>query len=344
MKRILVTGGAGFIGSHTVIELLELNYEIIIIDSYVNSSIKTLNYYLENNKKKSNIKIFNLDLRDLESIEEIFSIAEKEGKSIDAVIHFSGLKAVGESVSNPLIYWDCNVVGTLNLLKIMDKYRCYNLVFSSSATVYEESDSLLLDEQSKVKPKNPYGKTKLAVEEILTDLYNSNKTKWKIACLRYFNPIGAHPQGYLGEEPLNVPNNIFPIINKVALGQIKELKVFGNDWPTTDGTAIRDYIHVQDLAKGHIKTLDFLFKQNPQILKLNLGTGIGTSVLDLIKTFEEINKVKIPYIFTERRSGDSCHTVADNSQALEKLDWHPIYNLNDMCRDGWNWYSKGSQF
>ena len=344
MKRILVTGGAGFIGSHTVIELLELNYEIIIIDSYVNSSIKTLNYYLENNKKKSNIKIFNLDLRDLESIEEIFSIAEKEGKSIDAVIHFSGLKAVGESVSNPLIYWDCNVVGTLNLLKIMDKYRCYNLVFSSSATVYEESDSLLLDEQSKVKPKNPYGKTKLAVEEILTDLYNSNKTKWKIACLRYFNPIGAHPQGYLGEEPLNVPNNIFPIINKVALGQIKELKVFGNDWPTTDGTAIRDYIHVGDLAKGHIKTLDFLFKQNPQILKLNLGTGIGTSVLDLIKTFEEVNKVKIPYIFTERRSGDSCHTVADNSQALEKLDWHPIYNLNDMCRDGWNWYSKGSQF
>ena len=344
MKRILVTGGAGFIGSHTVIELLELNYEIIIIDSYVNSSIKTLNYYLENNKKKSNIKIFNLDLRDLESIEEIFSIAEKEGKSIDAVIHFSGLKAVGESVSNPLIYWDCNVIGTLNLLKMMDKYECYNLVFSSSATVYEESDSLLLNEQSKIKPKNPYGKTKLAVEEILTDLYNSNKTKWKIACLRYFNPIGAHPQGYLGEEPLNVPNNIFPIINKVALGQIKELKVFGNDWPTTDGTAIRDYIHVQDLAKGHIKTLDFLFKQNPQILKLNLGTGIGTSVLDLIKTFEKVNKVKIPYIFTERRSGDSCHTVADNSQALEKLDWHPIYNLNDMCRDGWNWYSKGSQF
>ena len=261
-------------------------------------------------------------------------------KKIESVIHFAGLKSVFDSVINPIKYWDTNVSGTINLLKIMQKYSCKNIVFSSSATVYKFKEIGKFNENDICAPVNPYGNTKLTIEKILKDVDKSEPNKWRIASLRYFNPIGAHQSGLIGEDPLQTPNNIFPRITGVANGKLDLIKIFGSDWPTEDGTCIRDYIHVMDVAEGHLLVLNYLLRENPQFLTLNLGTGRGISVLELISTFEKVNKVKIPFIFDKRRVGDNASLVADNSLAKSILNWTPKRNIEDMCKDGWNWRLK----
>ena len=341
MKRVLVTGGAGFIGSHVCACLLENGYEIWILDSLINSNIKSL-YQIKQILSKKNInfadkfKFFKGDLRDKEFIDSIFKKSKNESKPINGVIHFAGLKSTAESIINPLKYWENNLIGSFNLIKSMSENNCSTIVFSSSATVYGNTSNLLIEESSKIKPINPYGSTKYAVENLLNDTFSSKKDDWRIAILRYFNPIGAHPSSLIGENPLEKPNNIFPLIINAAYEQ-NNLKVFGKDWPTHDGTCIRDYIHIMDLADGHIKALDHLMKNDSQILNLNIGTGIGYSVLDLIKTFEIINNVKVPFIFADRRKGDVCKLVANNLRAKKILNWSPKMSLEDMCRDGWRW-------
>ena len=342
MSKILVTGGTGFIGSHTCILLLEKGYDLVIIDSLVNSSdysIKRIRSFIgeNNNSFSDRIKFYKADLRDNFSIQNVFKLESKNNQIIDAVIHFAGLKAVGESTLEPLKYWDFNVLSTINLLKVMAEFNCKTIIFSSSATIYESNENFLLNEETIIKPINPYGSTKATIEQILNDLYNSEPNDWKIANLRYFNPIGAHPSGLLGEDPLGKPNNIFPIILKVASGELSQLRIFGNDWNTPDGTGIRDYIHVMDLAEGHIKAFEFLERNKPGIINLNLGTGLGTTVLELINTFQKVNKIKINYIFDERRPGDKEYVVADNKRAKNILEWKNIRGLEEMCRDGWNW-------
>ena len=342
MKSILVTGGSGFIGSHTTLVLLEKGFEIFVIDSFVNSSPKSIEKVsLILNKKdralKERLHLFKGDLKNQSDIESVFKISQKLGKRIDAVIHFAGLKSVSDSILNPISYWENNVLGTINLLKIMEKYNCRNIVFSSSATVYKANSEKLLNENDITNPINPYGHTKLTIEGILSDLYASNPFQWKIASLRYFNPVGAHESGLIGEDPSGKPNNIYPRITKVAIGEIDEIKIFGSDWPTNDGTGVRDYIHVMDLAEGHLSALNYLFNEKPQILTINLGTGKGTSVLELIKTFENVNNVKIPYSFANRRSGDNAFVVADNSLAKNLLNWSPIRNIEQICMSGWSW-------
>ena len=344
MSNILVTGGAGFIGSHTCLSLLQKGNNIFVIDSFVNSSsesLKRIKDILKLNKNSLNgsLNFQQGDIRDLECVRNIFRRAKNYDLRINSVLHFAGLKAVGESVSDPLKYWDCNVIGTINLLKVMEEFNCFNIVFSSSATIYGNALGSIIKENSIIQPTNPYGKTKSTIENILNDLQNSSPAKWRIANLRYFNPIGAHPSGLMGEDPLGMPNNIFPIINRVAAGKIRELNIFGNNWPTPDGTGIRDYIHVMDLAEGHVLALKYLEENEPQIINLNLGTGKGTSVLELVNIFQEINNVKVPYIFTSRRPGDAAVTVADNSLALKILDWKPSKTIADMCKDSWAWQS-----
>tara|TARA_B100000579_G_scaffold224235_1_gene183485 strand:+ start:214 stop:1269 length:1056 start_codon:yes stop_codon:yes gene_type:complete len=345
MQRILITGGAGYIGSHTCNILLEKGYKIDVIDSYINSSPESLNRVREkaiinNRRSVENFNVFKGDLRDASLLNKIFLDAEIEGLPIKGVIHFAGLKSVSESIDNPLMYWDCNVNSTLTLLKVMDKYNCRTIVFSSSATIYGFSNDDILDEKAPINPSNPYGRTKVAIEQLLSNTFESNKEEWKIANLRYFNPIGAHPLGFIGEDPLGVPNNIFPTITQVAKGRIKNLQIYGNDWPTADGTGVRDYIHVMDLAEGHLLTLEYLFREKSQKIYLNLGTGKGVSVLELINTFQDVNNVKVPYVFSSRRKGDSAKVVADNQLASCVLQWRPKRSIKDMCRDGWNWQNK----
>tara|TARA_Y100001968_G_scaffold306485_1_gene323368 strand:- start:701 stop:1747 length:1047 start_codon:yes stop_codon:yes gene_type:complete len=342
MKRILVTGGCGYIGSHTSVLLLDRGYELLILDSNINSSPRSIDRILSviDSKRPGSfdkLKFIKGDVRDIELLKSIFFNAKKEMNEIDGIIHFSGLKAVGESVKKPLLYWDSNVNGIINLLKVMDSYDCRTIIFSSSATIYSTGNDFPISEDCEIKPINPYGNTKATAEKILNDLFNSDSQSWRIANLRYFNPIGAHHSGLLGEEPLGIPNNIFPIINKVASGKLKELQIYGNDWDTIDGTCIRDYIHVMDLAEGHFQALNHLLRKGPQLLNLNLGTGTGTTVLNLVKTFERVNNVKVPYKFTSRRDGDVAKLIADNSLANKKLNWLPSRNLEDMCRDGWTW-------
>ncbi|RPG57641.1 MAG: UDP-glucose 4-epimerase GalE [Flavobacteriales bacterium TMED235] len=342
MNSILVTGGAGFIGSHTCLNLLKKNFNIYILDSFVNSSpisLERISVLLnkEGINIDSNIHIFKGDVRNESDLRLIFQDALKKKKPIESVVHFAGLKAVGESNDMALKYWDFNVSGTIALLKIMEKYDCFKIVFSSSATIYRTNKEKFIKENDELGPINPYGVTKLVVEKMLNDVFNSNPNKWKIVNLRYFNPIGAHPSGLIGEDPLGIPNNLFPLLMKVAMGEIKEIKVFGNDWPTKDGTGVRDYIHVMDLAEGHLLALEYLSKAKPQILNLNLGTGKGTSVLELLKTFENVNNVKIPYVYTNRRKGDSAIVVANNALAKSLLNWNPAFKIEDMCRDGYIW-------
>ena len=341
MSRVLVTGGGGFIGSHVCVSLLEKNFEIVVIDSFINSNQKSLSKVYEicksENKEVLPIKILRCDIREKEELDNLFKRSAKEGNPIEAVFHFAGLKSVRESILNPLDYWEVNVGGTINLLRIMDKYDCRNMIFSSSATIYEFSKNGLLHEGSKIKPINPYGKTKLTIENLLNDLYLTNPDNWRIANLRYFNPIGAHPSGLIGEEPKGIPDNIFPYICKVAAGILKELTIYGDDWQTKDGTGIRDYIHVMDLAEGHIAALDFLLKNEAQIINLNLGTGEGTSVFELINTFQKVNNISVPYKISIRRKGDLAYVVAKNSYAIECLNWAPKKSLSEMCKDGWRW-------
>jgi len=342
MKNILVTGGAGFIGSHTCLNLLEKDFNVFVIDSFQNSSEKVIKRILEiyksgNNNPNINLKVFKGNLCDKKFIKDVFLEITKDNKEIDGVIHFAGFKSVAESIINPLSYWRNNLIGTINLLEIMDEFNCTSLVFSSSATVYKPKDNLILNESSGLGPINPYGSTKYTIEILLKDLFKSSFNYWKFACLRYFNPIGAHSSGMLGEDPKDTPNNIFPLIANTALGIQENLKIYGNDWPTPDGTPIRDYIHVMDLAYCHIKVLEFLMNSKSEFLNLNIGTGIGNSVLDLIKTFERVNNVKVPFVYDKRRIGDAPFVVADNSLLISKMNINHFRSIEDMCRDGWKW-------
>ena len=344
MKRILLTGASGYIGSHTCLILLKNGYEVYALDSFINSSplalerVLKLANYPEN--KENNLHVYKGDVRNADILERIFLDSTGSGENISSVIHFAGLKSVSESISNPLRYWDFNVNGAINLLKNMKKYDCYTMVFSSSATIYGNIKKDLVDESSVINPVNTYGNTKSAVEKLLNDLFSSCKNKLKIANLRYFNPIGAHRSGEIGENPIGIPNNLFPYITQVASGKLKQLKIFGKDWPTHDGTGIRDYIHVMDVAEGHLKVLEYLQKEANQILNLNLGTGLGTSVLDLVNSFQRVNNIKIPYVFSPRREGDVAKIVADNSLAKSILNWSPERTIDQMCIDGWKWQSK----
>ncbi len=345
MKSILITGGAGFIGSHTCLLLLEKGYIIFIVDSFINSSDQSIERISTILKKQGiniegRIYLIKGDLKKKCDIEKVFEMSFTLQKNIECVIHFAGLKSVFDSVRKPINYWENNVNGTINLLKVMEKYNCRNIVFSSSATVYKINTSEPVGENDPCQPVNPYGNTKLAIEKFLNDLYKSQPNSWRIACLRYFNPVGAHESGLLGECPLNRPNNLYPRITRVAIGKIDKIKIFGLDWPTRDGTCIRDYIHVMDIAEGHLLTLDHLLKEKSQFLTLNLGTGKGTSVIELIRKFEKVNNVKIPFSFDKRRIGDSPFVVADNSLAMSILNWTPKKNIDDACRDGWNWQLK----
>ncbi len=342
MKSILITGGAGFIGSHTCLLLLEKGYIVFILDSLVNSSEKSIDKVSLILKQKGldpegRIFFIKGNIKNQKDIERVFQTGIKLNMNIESVIHFAGLKSVFDSVNNPIDYWENNVIGTIKLLKVMEKYNCRNFVFSSSATVYKTNVSKLLCENDICQPVNPYGNTKLTIERILNDIYLSQPNNWRIASLRYFNPVGAHESGLIGEDPVDRPNNLYPRITRVAIGNIDKIKIFGSDWPTRDGTCVRDYIHVMDLAEGHLLTLNYLFNEKPQILTLNLGTGEGTTVLELIRKFEEVNKVNIPFSFDERRPGDNSFVVADNSLASSVLNWLPKRNIDDICRDGWNW-------
>ena len=339
--RILVTGGCGFIGSHTCLALLDKGYEVWVLDSLLNSSPISLERVKLLSTNSDKLLLFKGDLRDLNFIREVFKKAQNKDTNFAGVIHFAGLKSVAESIHQPINYWDNNVFSTFNLLRVMEENNCKTIVFSSSATIYKlnENDQTPIKESAEICSINPYGTNKIVIEKLLNDLYNSSQNEWNISSLRYFNPIGAHPSGLIGEDPLGIPNNLFPLILQVAVKKIGKLKIFGNDWPTSDGTGLRDYIHVLDLADAHILALEFLLDQKPEILNLNLGTSKGTSVLDLITTFERVNKVKIPYEFCERRKGDYCTVIADNSKAFSVLNWSPKRDLEQMCIDGWKWQS-----
>jgi UDP-glucose 4-epimerase len=327
---ILVTGGAGYIGSHTCVELLNAGYEIIVVDNLMNSKEESLSRISEIAGKS--FPFYQVDLLNEQELEKVF--IENE---IDAVIHFAGLKAVGESVRLPLRYYHNNITGTINLLKIMKKYDVNKMVFSSSATVYGMPERVPISEDFPLSALNPYGRTKLMIEEILTDLYKSDQN-WSIALLRYFNPIGAHKSGMIGEDPNGIPNNLMPFITQVAVGKLPALSVFGNDYPTVDGTGIRDYIHVVDLAKGHLKALEKVSTNNG-IESYNLGTGKGYSVLEMVEAFERTAAVTIPYKIVEPRAGDAAICFANPTKAKEELGWAAENGIHEMCEDSWRWQS-----
>ena len=328
---VLVTGGAGYIGSHTVIELLNSGNQVIIVDNFYNSQPEVLKRIKELSGK--DFKFYEADVLNREELTKIF-----EENKIDSVIHFAGYKAVGESVEKPLEYYHNNLTSTFILCEVMKKFGVKNLVFSSSATVYGLNNISPLKEELPLSTTNPYGTTKLMIEQILNDLWNSDK-EWSIALLRYFNPIGAHESGRIGENPNGIPNNLMPYITQVAVGKREKLSVFGSDYDTVDGTGVRDYIHVVDLAKGHIKALEKHSKIN-KIEAYNLGAGKGYSVLQLVEAFEKANGVKIPYAISERRAGDVATCYADSSKAKEQLGWEAEKTIEDMCKDSWNWQSK----
>lgn len=341
-KKILITGGCGYIGSHTSLLLLEKGYSIIIVDSNINSSAKIIDkiHKIALDKFiniKDRLKFYKGDIRNYSFLKNIFDEEKFNGNDISFVIHFAGLKSVSTSKLKPLDYWDVNIGGTITLLKVMKNFECKNIIFSSSATVYESTKNVLLNEKDKLNPINPYGHTKEAVEKILKSIFDGSETNCRIASLRYFNPIGAHFSGLLGENPVGNPNNIFPTICKVALGQQPFLEIYGNDWDTKDGTCIRDYVHVMDVAIGHIKTLEFLLKKKHKHLIMNLGTGKGTSVLELINKFQKVNNINIPYKFTSRRKGDMGKVIADNTLLFETLGWKPTRKIEEMCQEGWRW-------
>jgi len=344
MSTILATGGLGFIGSHTCAVLLERGSNVLAIDPLENSSEKVFSQInkilsLSSSNKKGRFDFIKGDVRNKDFLRIIFERYKSSGQDIDSVIHFAGLKAVAESILNPLRYWDMNINSTISLLQIMDQFKCRNLIFSSSATVYKTKQILnkKFTEESDLFPINPYGNTKFAIERILSDISFSSPESWKIANLRYFNPVGAHSSGLIGENPLEEPNNLLPVLIKVLNTQEKELSIFGNDWPTKDGTCVRDFIHVMDLAEAHAAALNFLLVNPPQNININIGTGTGTTVLELVESFMKINKCKIPYVFADRRPGDAPYSVADNSKALKLLEWEPKRTIKDICEDAWRW-------
>ena len=329
MGKILVTGGAGYIGSHTVVELIDAGYDVVVVDNLSNSSKESLKRVEEITGKQ--VKFYENDIADMVAMDKIFG-----ENDIDSVIHFAGLKAVGESVEKPLEYYKNNISGTLNMCEVMRNHDVKNIIFSSSATVYGDPETVPITEEC---PKgvctNPYGWTKSMLEQILIDL-NVADPKWNVILLRYFNPIGAHKSGKIGEDPNGIPNNLMPYITKVATKQLEKLNVFGDDYPTPDGTGVRDYIHVVDLAKGHVKALEKIV-ENPGVKIYNLGTGKGYSVLEVVKNFEDASGVEIPYVIAPRRAGDIAECYADASLAKEELGWEAEFGIKEMCADSWNW-------
>lgn len=330
MSTILVTGGAGYIGSHTVLEILSQGDDVVVVDNLSNSSQESL-HRVEALTGRS-ATFYEIDLLDNEALKLPFQEHE-----IDAVIHFAGLKAVGESVEIPLSYYQNNLTGTLNLLEEMKRNSVKRLVFSSSATVYGDPSSVPITEDFPVSATNPYGRSKLIIEEMLGDVYTSDNM-WDIALLRYFNPVGAHESGNIGEDPNGIPNNLMPYISQVAVGKLTELSVFGDDYETRDGTGVRDYIHVVDLAKGHLKALDHLMSK-PGIVTVNLGTGKGYSVLEMVKAFEAASGKSVAYQIVDRRAGDIAECYADTTKAMEVLGWKATRGLDEMCVDAWRWQS-----
>ncbi len=332
--NILVTGGAGYIGSHTVVELLEQDENVIVVDNLSNSKREALDRVEDITGKT--LTFYETDLLDKDELDTIF-----EKHDIDSVVHFAGFKAVGESVSKPLSYYHNNITGTIYLCEVMKKHGVTDIVFSSSATVYGDPHKVPIKENFPLSATNPYGRTKLFIEEILRDLHVSNNS-WNVALLRYFNPVGAHESGRIGEDPNDIPNNLMPYITQVAVGKLDELSVFGDDYPTHDGTGVRDYIHVVDLAVGHLKALEKL-KSNPGVVTYNLGTGQGYSVLDMVKAFEEASGQDVPYKITDRRPGDIASCYADPSKAEEELGWKAERDIVDMCKDAWRWQSQNPE-
>jgi len=329
-STILVTGGAGYIGSHTVILLIESGYDVVIFDNFSNASKESIKR-VEKIVGKS-IPLMEGDIRNKEDLKKVF-----ENHTIDSVIHFAGLKAVGESVEKPLKYYDNNVTGTVTLCEAMAEYGCKSIVFSSSATVYGDPHTTPIKEDFPLSATNPYGRSKLFIEEILRDLYVSDNT-WKVILLRYFNPVGAHSSGTIGEDPNGIPNNLMPYITQTAVGKLSCLGVFGDDYDTHDGTGVRDYIHVVDLADGHLKAIEKI-EEIKEVLTVNLGTGKGYSVLDMVKAFEKASNKEVPYCIAPRRAGDIAKCYADPSYAKEVLGWEATKGIDEMCQDSWRWQS-----
>ncbi len=327
-STILVTGGAGYIGSHTVVLLIEAGYNVLIFDNFSNASKESIKR-VEKIVGKS-IPVVEGDIRNREDLKKVF-----ENHTIDSVIHFAGLKAVGESVEKPLKYYDNNVTGTVTLCEVMSEYGCKSIVFSSSATVYGDPHTTPIKEDFPLSATNPYGRSKLFIEEILRDLYISDNT-WKVILLRYFNPVGAHGSGTIGEDPNGIPNNLMPYITQTAVGKLSCLGVFGDDYDTHDGTGVRDYIHVVDLANGHLKAIEKIDGIN-EVLTVNLGTGKGYSVLDMVKAFEKASGKEVPYCIAPRRAGDIAKCYADPSYAKEVLGWEATKGIDAMCQDSWRW-------
>jgi UDP-glucose 4-epimerase len=327
---ILITGGAGYIGSHTCVQLLEAGYEIVVVDNLSNSSVESLNRVKQISGKT--FAFVEADIRDATAMRALF-----KAHVITGVIHFAGLKAVGESAEKPQLYYDNNVVGSLNLFAVMCEFGVKTIVFSSSATVYGDAATVPIKEDFPLSATNPYGRTKLMLEDILRDLHAADNS-WRIGLLRYFNPIGAHASGMIGEDPNGIPNNLLPYVSQVAVGRLAKLRVFGNDYATHDGTGVRDYIHVMDLADGHVTALDYLLK-NEAIITVNLGTGVGYSVLDVVNAFVKVSGKNVPYEFLPRRAGDVAINYADASKALSLLGWKATRNLETMCADAWKWQS-----
>jgi UDP-glucose 4-epimerase len=335
MKTILITGGLGYIGSHTTVALAEAGYRLAIVDNLSNAKASALDRLKELCPGVS-IDFHRADLRDRPALDKIFA-----GERVDAVVHFAGLKAVGESVEKPLLYYDNNVGGTVALLEAMARHGVKTIVFSSSATVYGEPERLPLDEGHRLAPENPYGKTKLVIEHILADAAAADAA-FRYAALRYFNPVGAHASGRIGEDPRGTPNNLFPFIARVAVGRLPKLRVFGGDYDTPDGTGVRDYIHVTDLAAGHLAALEYLDKRRRNIT-VNLGTGRGFSVLEAIKAFERASGKRVTYEIVARRPGDVASCYADPALAARELGWQAKLGIDDMCRDAWRWQSQNPQ-
>jgi UDP-glucose 4-epimerase len=329
--RILITGGAGYIGSHTCIELIKAGYKVVVVDNLCNASLESLKRV--EGLVDCEIPFHKVDVRDKAALTHVF-----EQYSIDGVIHFAGLKAVGESVEKPIEYYDTNVGGTFVLADVMNTFNCKAFVFSSSATVYGNPHTVPIKENFPLSATNPYGRSKLMIEEFLQDVFVADDS-WHIALLRYFNPVGAHKSGLIGEDPNDIPNNLIPYISQVAVGKLAKLSVFGGDYNTPDGTGVRDYIHVVDLAKGHVKALQAL-QDKPQVLIVNLGTGNGYSVLDMVKAFEKASGKDVPYQIVDRRVGDIATCYADPDYAAKKLGWKAECELDEMCEDTWRWQSQ----
>ncbi len=343
MANFIVTGGAGFIGSHTCFSLLQNGHKVFVIDSFINSSKKSLRNIISflklvDKNVDERLRVYECDIKNEEKLINTFKSIVNDHLIIDAVIHFAGLKDSNVSISKPLEYWDNNVNGAICLLKTMRSFECKTIVFSSSAAIYDASQiNDFISEDSIKNPKTPYGQTKLVIEELLQNIFENSKEKWRIANLRYFNPIGANPDGIIGEDLNHSSSNIFPAILKVAKGYKSDLKIFGTNFETQDGTGIRDYIHVTDLAEAHIAAVNYLSNFQKKFISLNIGTGNGTSVIELIKIFEKVNKCKIKTTNDKKRIGDFPRVVANNKKAIDLLDWAPKRSIEDMCRDGLRW-------